>query len=93
MSTLSVNNRQMEANLCFSFLCAVDVKMEMRDPFTETVNEANQALIINNLGPVRPLIEFPVSSSGKRTFKFQSRWYDLYSWLEYFVLKDAAFCF
>ena len=55
--------------------------MEVRDPFTETVNEANRALIVNSLGPVRPLIEFPVSKSGKRTFKFQSRWYDLYSWL------------
>lgn len=76
-----------------AFLCAIDVNMEMRDPFTEVVNEANRALIVNNLGPIRPLIEFPVSTSGKRTFKFQSRWYDLYSWLEYSVLKDAAFCF
>ncbi|CAB4043130.1 Hypothetical predicted protein [Paramuricea clavata] len=67
--------------------------MEARDPFTEIVNEANRALIVNNLGPIRPLIEFPVSTSGKRTFKFQSRWYDLHSWLEYSVLKDAAFCF
>lgn len=67
--------------------------MEMRDPFTEIVSEANRDLIVNNLGPVRPLIEFPVSTSGKRTFKFQSRWYDLHSWLEYSVLKDAAFCF
>ena len=70
--------------------------MEVRDPFTETVksvNEANRALIVNNLGPVRPLIVFPISTSGKRTFKFQSRWYDLYSWPEYSVLTDAAFCF
>ena len=59
-----------------AFLC---VNMEVRDPFTEVVNEANRDLIVNNLGPIRPLIEFPVSTSGKRTFKFQSRWYDLYS--------------
>ncbi len=65
--------------------------MEMRDLFTEIVNEANRALIVNNLGPVRPLIEFPVSTSGKRTFKFQSRWYDLHSWLEYSVLEYSAF--
>ena len=76
-----------------AFLYAIDVNIEVRDRFTEVVNEANRTLIVNDLGPIRPLIEFPVSTSRKRTFKFQSRWYDLYSWLEYSVLKDAAFCF
>ena len=76
--------------LCF---CSLDsnflwhlYKWQCATPFMEIVNEANRALIV-------PLIEFPVSTSGKRTFKFQSRWYELHSWLEYSVLKDAAFCF
>ena len=76
-----------------AFLYAIDENMEVRDPFTEVVNEVNRALIVNNLRLIRPLIEFPVSTSRTRTFKFQSRWYDLYLWLEYSVLKDAAFSF
>lgn len=67
--------------------------MEVRDPSTEIINEANRALVVKELGPIRPVIEFPESTQGKRNFKFQARWYDIFSWLEYSLQKDAAFCF
>lgn len=62
-------------------------------PSTEIVKESNRALGINNLGPIRPVIEFPRSTSGKRIFSFQARWYNDFSWIEYSLKKDAAFCF
>lgn len=67
--------------------------VNVRDPVTEVINEANRALVINNLGAIRPVIEFPASTIGSRIFKFQSRWYNLFPWLEYSREKDAAFCF
>lgn len=41
-------------------------------------------------GPIRPILDaFP--KTNKRSFRHQ--WYEKYSWLEYSVDKDAAFCF
>ncbi|XP_028416040.1 zinc finger MYM-type protein 1-like [Dendronephthya gigantea] len=65
---------------------------EGRDPSNENVCEANRAFILES-GPVRPAIDFPPSPIGGRNFKFQKKWYEEYSWLEYSVAKDAAFCF
>ena len=67
--------------------------VSIRDPATEVINEANRALVINDLGPIRPVIEFPATTVGSRTFKFQSRWYNEFCWLEYSREKDAAFCY
>ena len=69
------------------------MEVSLRDPATEVINEANRALVINNLGAIRPVIEFPASTIGSRIFKFHSRWYNLFPWLEYSEEKDAAFCF
>ena len=66
--------------------------MDLRDPSAEIVTESSRAFVVN-AGPVRPIIEYPRSVIGKREYKFQSRWYDEFSWLEYSVTKDAAFCF
>lgn len=67
--------------------------VSIRDPATEVINEANRALVINDLGPIRPVIGFPATTVGSRTFKFQSRWYNEFCWLEYSREKDAAFCY
>ena len=66
--------------------------LEARDPATDVVNEATRAFIVSS-GPIRPIIDFPKSTIGSRDYKFQSRWYDEFEWLEYSVAKDAVFCF
>ena len=66
--------------------------MEVHDPSLDVVNESNRAFIVNS-GPIKPIIDFPKSTIGNRDYKFQSRWYDEFEWLEYSVVKDAAFCF
>jgi hypothetical protein len=66
--------------------------MEVCDPSLDVVNESNRAFIVNS-GPIKPIIDFPKSTIGNRDCKFQSRWYDEFEWLEYSVVKDAAFCF
>ena len=56
---------------------------DTRDPSREVVNESNRSLVVG-YGAIRPVInEYPKTASGKRTFSFQSRWYELYPWLEY----------
>ena len=66
--------------------------LEARDPATDVVNEAKRAFIVSS-GPIRPIIDFPKSTIGSRDYKFQSRWYDEFEWLEYSIAKDAVFCF
>ena len=45
--------------------------------------------------PVQPIISFPARSFGGkgRPRAFNSEWYSSYSWLEYSVERDAAFCY
>ena len=66
--------------------------MDLRDPAAKIVNESSRAFVVNT-GPIRPIMEFPRSVIGKHEFKFQFRWYNKFSWLEYSVTNDAAFCF
>ena len=39
------------------------------------------------------LSTFPSTQFGKKRRAFSAKWYELYSWLEYSVSQDAAFCF
>ncbi len=39
------------------------------------------------------MLEFPKKQYGKVSCSFQQRWFQLYSWLEYSKIVDAAFCF
>lgn len=65
---------------------------EGRDPSSVIVCEANRAFVVES-GPIRPNIDFPTSEISGRKFKFQKKWYDEHTWLEYSVSKDAAFCY
>ena len=44
--------------------------------------------------PVQPVLNiFPVTKYGSKDRCFNSTWYSKFEWLEYSVVKDAAFCF
>ena len=43
--------------------------------------------------PKQPNISFPPTKFGKVSRSFQLRWYQQWSWLEYSVQMNAAFCF
>ena len=43
--------------------------------------------------PVQPVIAFPPRKFVSKNRSFNSEWYIDYSWLEYSVEKDAAFCY
>ena len=64
---------------------------EGRDPSFEIVNEVNRAFVFE-IGPIRPLIDFPQSEQAGRKFKFQ-KLYEVFNLLEYSISKDTAFCF
>ncbi len=63
-----------------------------RDPAYECTVDAHVEQLLS-LGPVRPKIDFPKSTFGEKSLRFQERWYDLHDWIEYSVTKDAVFCF
>ena len=66
---------------------------DTRDPSREVVNESNRSLVVG-YGAIRPVInEYPKTACGKRTFSFQSCWYELYPWLEYSEKNNAVFFF
>ena len=66
---------------------------DTRDPLREVVNESNRSLVVG-YGAIRPVInEYPKTASGTRTFSFQSRWYELYPWLEYSEKKERCLLF
>lgn len=47
-----------------------------------------------NQGPYRPMLKlYPRTIQGSKQRSFQKSWYEMYSWLEYSPLVDAAFCF
>ena len=54
----------------------------------------SQQVIIDRysvLGPCQPrLSDYPCSTNGKR---FNSKWFDRFSWLEYSISDNSAFCF
>ena len=41
--------------------------------------------------PMLPVIEYPPTKFGSTNRSFQSRWYEQFPWLEYFISLDAAF--
>ena len=44
--------------------------------------------------PAQPKgFKYPSSRFGSLRRSFTSNWFEKYSWLEYSILKDAAFCF
>lgn len=43
--------------------------------------------------PCQPIIKFPITNFSGKGRSFNPEWYKQYSWLEYSVIKDAAFCF
>ncbi|CAB4028101.1 zinc finger MYM-type 1-like [Paramuricea clavata] len=61
-----------------------------RDPASESTADVER---IMSLGPVRPKLDFPRTTFGGKSLRFQERWYSLFDWLEYSVEKDATFCF
>ena len=61
-----------------------------RDPCSEQVVNVHQ---VPSLGPIRPVIEFPKSTFGRKELRFQERWYGSFDWLEYSIERDAAFCY
>lgn len=45
-------------------------------------------------GPYRPILQlYPRTLQAGNQRSFQKSWYELYSWLEYSTIADAAFCF
>ena len=43
--------------------------------------------------PCRSSVKFPVTIVGSKRRSFNPDWFKTYSWLEYSVERDAAFCF
>lgn len=44
--------------------------------------------------PVQPVLNaYPCTKFGDRERCFNSNWYSKYEWLEYSIVKDAAFCY
>ena len=55
--------------------------------FNNDINNNNAKFIDK---PNQPKIDFP---ANKQKRKFQAKWYNEFSWLEYDTSSDAAFCF
>jgi len=69
------------------------VSMNLRDPATETVSNANRDTILA-LGPIQPRnVDFRGRLLGSRMLRFQPSWYSKYEWLEYSTSLDAVLCF
>lgn len=63
--------------------------------YQELQNEQPQSSFFENkTAPNQPQVNvFPATNFGKKARRFNPAWYKKYSWLEYNVEKDAAFCF
>ncbi len=65
-----------------------------RDPATENVTESNRKEVVRQ-GPIQPTdIKYPASCA--RNLRFQASWFrrdDCGKFLEYSIIKDAAYCF
>ena len=46
------------------------------------------------MGPCQPILDkYPPIPDGKQTRRFQHSWFQRFSWLEYSIVKNRAFCF
>ena len=46
------------------------------------------------MGPCQPMLDkYPPILDGKQTRRFQHSWFKRFSWLEYSIKKNMAFCF
>ncbi|KAL5754155.1 hypothetical protein ACOSP7_022375 [Xanthoceras sorbifolium] len=46
------------------------------------------------MGPFQPMLDkYPLTSDGKQNRSFQKSWFEQFSWLEYSIEKNKAFCF
>ncbi len=43
--------------------------------------------------PIQPHTKFPSSTAGSKKRSFIAQWYKKYHWLEYSIMRDAAFCY
>jgi hypothetical protein len=66
------------------------VQFSTSDPVQKTPNDPNERKHYINHGPIQPRLDTFPKTSGRA---FNKQWYDKYSWLEYSVEKDVAFCF
>ena len=42
--------------------------------------------------PMQPVIKYPQTKFCSNNRLFQSKWYEQFLWLEYFISSDATFC-
>ena len=52
-----------------------------------------QMAYINMISFQPDLQKYPLTKHGKQNRQLQFSWFSKFSWLEYFILKDKAFCF
>ena len=71
----------------------MELNSTSRDPASESSLSSADIERVLLLGPVRPKLDFPKSTFGEKSLRFQEKWYDLHDWIEYSVEKDAVFCF
>ena len=60
-----------------------------------SLQEIGQEEHLGNLqtGPSRPVINYPKTKFGDRYRSFSSKFYDVYSWVEYSLKNDKIYCF
>ncbi|KAL5740100.1 hypothetical protein ACOSQ2_029280 [Xanthoceras sorbifolium] len=46
-----------------------------------------------DMGPCQPIFDYPLSESGNQNRRFQRSWFTKFSWLEYSIENDRAYCF
>ncbi|KAL5861691.1 hypothetical protein ACOSQ4_002987 [Xanthoceras sorbifolium] len=54
-------------------------------------DEVRRAYI--DMGPCQPVFDYPLSESGNQNHRFQRSWFTKFSWLEYSIENDRAYCF
>lgn len=71
----------------------MDANVGVRDPANEIVTSSTFENILKQ-GAIKPKnFNFPRTTIGRRTYQFQSSWYDVYPWLEYSINKNVGMCF
>lgn len=76
----------------------VEIPAELDDPCQDLPKNRLEKLARISRGPHHPCLStYPVKTVGKgrnsRNRSFKSTWFEYYKWLEYSVVKDAAYCF
>ncbi|KAL5769062.1 hypothetical protein ACOSQ2_015845 [Xanthoceras sorbifolium] len=46
-----------------------------------------------DMRPCQPIFDYPLSESGNQNRRFQRSWFTKFSWLEYSIENDRAYCF